>query len=190
MEKFTNEQEIIRLLFKDFLVPYNSRNISKVISISHVGAFKILKNLEKRDIAKSKRIGRAVIYSLNLENPITRKEIEMILVVEAQNFKRWIEEFKDLEKDVIFLVLFGSIIRNEKIAKDIDLLLVADNKKLKNVKKTIEELQKYTNKKIHPLIQTLKDFKEDLSNGNKVTIDIIKTGVVLFGQEEYRRVLK
>ena len=56
------------------------------------------KKIEKKQIIIPKRIGNAIIYSLNMENPITCKKIEMALVIEAQNFRSWIEEFKELIK--------------------------------------------------------------------------------------------
>lgn len=186
--EISKEQQIIKLIFKDFLTDYNSRNISKIIKMSHAGAFKILKKLEKQDIVKSKRIGNTLIYSLNTKNPITNKKIEITLISEAQNYKKWTEEFKELKNKVKFTILFGSIIKNEKSAKDIDLLIVAD--KFKNIKQILEKRNKFLNKKIHPLFQTIKDFKYDLKNNNKTIINIIKTGIVLFGQEELRKNLQ
>ncbi|MDP3027201.1 MAG: nucleotidyltransferase domain-containing protein [Nanoarchaeota archaeon] len=188
--KLSKKQEIIKLLFKDFLTKYNSRSISKKINISHAGSFKILKKLEKEDIVNHEKIGRALIYSLNLGNQIANKEIEMIFLLESQNFKRWVEEFKDLENKVKFLVLFGSITRNAEQANDIDLLIVADENNLEDIKKSIKKIQKYTSKKIHPLIQTIGNFKKDVNEKNKVMIEIIKTGIVLYGQEEYVKLLK
>ncbi len=190
MEKLSKEQEIIKLLFKDFLTDYNSRNISKLIDISHAGAFKILKKLENRSIVKSKRIGNSVIYSLNLDNPITNKEIELALLLEAHMFRRWIEEFKELDEKAKFVILFGSIIRNEKKADDIDILIVADKEKFKEIKEIIENRQKFLIKKFHPLIQDIEDFKHDITNKNKAIIETLRTGIVLFGQEELRKVMK
>jgi len=190
MEQLTKEQEIIKLLFKDFLTYHNSRTISKVIGISHAGAFKILKKLEKRDIVRPKRIGKAIIYSLNLENPITNKGIEMALVIEAQNFRRWVEEFKELEDHVRFVILFGSITRNEKEASDIDILIVINKGKYENVNKIIEKKQSILPKRIHSLIQIPKDFKHDINKKNKAVVEILKTGIILYGQEELRRIMK
>ena len=189
MEKLTKEQEIIKLLFKDFLTPYNSRNISKIIRISHAGAFKILKRLEKRGIAKPTRIGKAVVYSLNKENPITWREIEMGLTLEAQNYLRWIEEFRCIENKVKFVILFGSIIRDEKSAKDIDLLVIATKDKFGEIKKIIEERNDILPKKIHLLLQTYDDFRKDIKSRNKAMIEIIKNGIILFGQDEARKAL-
>lgn len=188
--KLSKEQEIIKLLFKDFLTKYNSRNISKIVGISHAGAFKILKKLEKKEIAKAERIGKAVIYSLNLENPIACKEIEMVLVIEAQNYRRWIEEFKQLEGKVNFTILFGSVTRDEKTARDIDLLVVTNKNKFKETKKIIKERQKFSNKKIHFIFQTIEDFKHDVVSKNKVMTQIIKEGIILFGQEKLLKIFK
>ncbi|MEK6935728.1 MAG: nucleotidyltransferase domain-containing protein [Nanoarchaeota archaeon] len=189
MDRINKEQEIIKIIFKDFLTLYNSRSISKLIGLTHAGAFKILKKLEKRNIVKAKRIGNTVVYSLEMENPVTLREIEMILTIEAQNYRRWIEEFIDIKVKVKFVILFGSIIRNEKEAKDIDLLIVSENNKLKEIQKIINKKNELLNKKIHPLLQTPKDFKNDIKNKNKVMIEILKTGVVLFGQEEISKII-
>src|SRR3989338_4493597 len=91
--KISNEYKAILVLFKDFLSDYNSRNLSKVVGISHAGMFKLLKKLEKREIIKPKRIGKAVIYSLNIDSPVAKREIEMALTLEAQNYAKWLDEF-------------------------------------------------------------------------------------------------
>lgn len=189
MGNMTKEQEIIKLLFKDSLTFYNSRSISNIVGISHAGAFKILKKLEKRQIVNPLRVGKAIIYSLNKENPITLREIEMVLTLEAQNYKRWIEEFKNIQDKVKFAILFGSIIKNESSAKDIDLLIIADKEKFSDVRKLIKERDKFLNKKVHLLLQTPEEFTFDLGNKNKVTLEIIKKGIVLFGQEEARKII-
>lgn len=187
--KTSKEQEIIKTLFKDFLTAYNSRNISQAVKMSHAGAFKILKKLEKEDNVKAKRIGKAIIYSLNFDNPITQRKIEMALTIEAQSHKRWIEEFKGLEDAAQFIVLFGSILTNEKTARDIDLLVVAQSNNSDKINKIIEKRNKILNKKIHLILQSPEDFKKDIDSKNKVIIEVIKKGIFLFGQERVRRML-
>lgn len=185
--ELNSEQEIVKTLFKDFLNPYNSRSISKIIGISHPGAFKILKKLEKREIVRAKRIGKAVIYSLNMDNPIAIKEVEMVLVIEAQNHKKWIEEFKKLEDGVDFVILFGSILVNEKFARDIDILVVAEKSRYNKIKKAINERRQFSNKKIHLIFQNPEEFRKDVNKKNKIILEIIKNGVVLFGQDKMRK---
>lgn len=184
MEKLSKEQEIIKQIFKNPLEHYNSRSLSKEIGISHVGAFKILRRLEKRRIVKSERIGRAVIYSINNENPVAWKEIELTLAIEASNSLRWVEEFRSIQKIASFAVLFGSILKDEKNARDIDLLVVADKERFKDIKKEIEERNKILSKKVHLILQTPEEFDKDIKSRNNVIMEIIKKGIVLFGQEE------
>lgn len=187
--KLTKEQEIIKTLFKDFSTSYNSRNLSHVIKMSHPGAFKILKKLEKEDIVIAKKVGKAIIYSLNFDNPITQRKIEMALTIEAQNYKKWIEEFKELKNEAQFVILFGSTLINEKTARDIDLLVIAESINSSKIRKVIEERNKISNKKIHLILQSPEDFKKDIDANNKVTMEITKKGIVLFGQEHARRIV-
>lgn len=190
MEGLSKEQEILKILFKEFKESYNSRNLSKKINISHAGAFKLLKKLEERKIVLAKKIGKANIYSINLENNVAIKELELLLAIEAQNYQNWLEEFRELNEKSSLVILFGSIIRNEKEAKDIDLFVVSEKNKLPEIKKIIEDKNKLTAKKMHVIIQTKEDFIKDIKNKNKVSLEIIKTGIILFGNENLIKYMK
>ena len=190
MEGLSKEQEILKILFKEFKERYNSRNLSKKINISHAGAFKLLKKLEERKIVLAKKIGKANIYSINLENNVAIKELELLLAIEAQNYQNWLEEFRELNEKSSLVILFGSIIRNEKEAKEIDLFVVSEKNKLPEIKKIIEDKNKLTAKKMHVIIQTKEDFIKDIKNKNKVSLEIIKTGIILFGNENLIKYMK
>jgi len=190
MNRPKHREKIIRTLFKNFLVEYNSRSLSKTIGITHAGTFKILKKLEKENIVKSRKIGKAVVYSLNMENSRTITEIELSLIVESENYNRWIEEFKKLKDKSKFVILFGSIVKNLKEAKDIDILIVTEKNKLEESQQIISERSKLSYKKIHPLTQTLRDFNNDVSNKNKAIIEIMRTGIVLYGHREVVKILR
>ncbi len=190
MEQPTKEQGILKLLFKDFSRPYNSRSISKIVGITPAGAFKILKGLEKRRIVKPQRIGKAIIYSLNLNNPLARREVEMVLTIEAEKIRHWAAEFRILEDKALFAVLFGSVLKNEREAKDIDLLLVAGKAKKREIDQILEIKKKVLPKPLHLLFQTPDDFINDIRTKNKASLEILRTGVVLFGQEKIDRLME
>lgn len=185
----SKKQEILLRIFKNKQESYNSRSISKPIGISHAGAFKILKNLEKQNVVTSRLIGKARIYSINSNNPVALKEIELALAQEAEKHKKWIEEFKEISNKSKFIVLFGSVLRNEKEARDVDILIIAEKSKHEEINKVIKDKNKILNKKIHQIIQTDDEFKKDTGENNKAMFEIIK-GVVLFGQSEFVRLLK
>jgi predicted nucleotidyltransferase len=190
MEKLSSERKIIILLFKDRSNMHNSRSVSKIIGISHPGSFKIMKKLERRGIVTSRRVGKAVIYSLNMENNLALREIELALTIEAQGHGKWLEELDELKNKVKIGILFGSVIRNEKNAKDIDLYVAAEKSDFPAIQRIIKKKNEILAKKVHLLLQTVDDLKKDLEKGNKAIDEIIKTGIVLFGQENITRVIK
>ena len=187
--KLTKEQEILLELFRNPFSQESIRGMAKKINFSPAGALKVFRKLQKRDLVISQKIGSSLIYSLNKDNILVNKEVEMILTIESQNYLRWIEEFRKLEEESIFVIIFGSIIKNEKEAKDIDLLVCAEAKNFDNIKKIIKEKDNILSKKVHLIFQTKEDFKKDFIQKNKVTIEIIKTGVILFGQENFRGIV-
>ena len=69
------------------------------------------------------------------------------------------------------------------------MLVVSKKSEFKKIKGIIKERNILTNKKIHLIQQTEEDFKHDFKLKNKVIVDIIKKGIVLYGQEEYRRII-
>ena len=89
-----------------------------------------------------------------------------------------------------FAVLFGSVIKDEKSAKDIDILIVADKKDFNKINNKIKDKNKILNKKIHLILQSPDEFKKDINNKNKVMLEIIKSGIVLFGQEKITKILE
>ena len=67
-------------------------------------------------------------------------------------------------------------------------MIITERNKIKNIQRIIRDIQKFTNKKIHPLIQTIDDFIKDINDKNKAILEIIRTGIVLYGQEEYIKI--
>ena len=168
---------------------FNIRETAKKASISYDAAYRHVKALVEKRILKERQVGKAIIYSLNLNNPVTIREIDSILTIEASNHQRWVEEFRKLEGITKCVVLFGSILRNEKEARNIDLFVISKKKNYSKVKKVIEERNKIQLKLIHLIFQTPSDFRFDLNRKYEVTIEIIKTGIVLYGQDELRKLV-
>ena len=54
-----NEIQILLKIVKSPEIDYNANSIAKEIKITSMGALKILKRLEKENILKSKKIGKA-----------------------------------------------------------------------------------------------------------------------------------
>ena len=184
------ERETLLILFKDFTTFYNANSISKILGISHVGAQKIFKRLLKENLLLSKKIGKSIIYKLDLDNNYASELITFLLADEANNFKRWKEEFRQLFKKDRIIMIYGSAIKNYAQAKDIDIMLVIEKKDYKEVNKFIEEKQEVLPKKIHAIELTADDLLKNIKQRKEAVIDIVKNSVVLYGQNKYVEILK
>lgn len=185
-----NERKAILILFKDFTNYYNANSISKVLGISHVGAQKIFKRLYNNNIIISKNIGKAIIYKLKLDDDYVIKLISFLLADEANNFKRWKQEFKELSNKNRIIMIYGSVIKNYTKAKDIDIMVVLDKKHIKQVNKILKQKQEVLSKELHAIKLTHKDLLDNVKNRNKAIIDIVKNAVIIYGQDKYVEVIK
>jgi len=184
------EREALLILFKDFTAFYNANSISKVLGISHVGAQKMFKRLLNEGLVSSKKIGKSIIYKPKLEDDNVRNLITFLLSDEANNLKRWKEEFKALFKKDIIIMLYGSAIKNYEQAKDIDIMIVIKKRDLDEVRKIINEKQAVLPKKIHSIKLTENDLMKNIKERKESIIDIVKNAVILYGQAKYVEVLK
>ncbi len=151
---------------------------------------KMLKKLLNENLLISKKIGKSTIYKLRLEDDYVRKLLAFLLADEANNFKRWKEEFRKLFKGDRIIMIYGSAIRNYAKASDIDIMLVIKKSEYKDVKKVIEKRQKILPKKIHSIELTSADLLQNIKEGKKPIIDIVQTAIILYGQDEYVDLLK
>ena len=184
------ERETLLILFKDFTGYYNANSISKVLGISHVGAQKIFKRLLKGRLVTDQKIGKAIIYRPRLEDDYVCKLISFLLADEANNIKRWKEEFKGLFKNGRIVMMYGSAIKNYEKARDIDIMAVIKKKDFKEVKKIIAEKQELLPKRIHSIELTAADIPKNIKKKNDAIIGIIKNAVILYGQDKYVEMIK
>lgn len=184
------EKKIVLRLFKDFTVDYNSSSIAKILNKTRVGTFKALNGLEEDLIVKGRTLGKARFYRINLEDEYARKNVETLLMEEAKNHTRWEDELKELFGLTHIIILFGSIIRNEEKANDIDILLVFDEKNNNKINQIIKEKNQLLIKKLHPIKQTKSDLRKNIIKRDKVVIDAIRNGIVLHGYEKIIGVIK
>jgi len=184
------ERETLLILFKDFTSYYNANSISKILKISHVGAQKIFKRLKNENLVIDKKIGKSIIYKLNLEDNYVSQLISFLLADEANNFKRWKEEFKELFKKNRIVMMYGSAIKNYAQAKDIDVMIVIENKDVKEVNDIFKKKEEILPKKIHSIKLTNQDLLENIKKKDKAIVDIVKNAIILYGQDKYVEILK
>lgn len=164
---------------------YNANSIAKELKISAMGALKIAKKLEKENIISSKQMGKAKFYKLNF-NEYTKQYLRFLLKREAEQsqsyIKRWINELKKI-KNADIIILFGSILKKLKSAKDIDVLLVTDKRRIKNLKKEINDINMINIKKIHPIYQNFNDLRKNLKE-DEIILNAVE-GIIVIGEEKF-----
>ena len=184
------ERETVLILLKDYTIFYNANSISKVLNISHVGAQKIFKRLLQENVVLSKIIGKSITYKLNFNNDYVSNLVSFLLADEANRFKRWKEEFKELFKKDRIVMLFGSTVKDYTHAHDIDLMLVIENKDVTEVTEILKKKEELLPKKLHTIKLNHHDLLENLKKKDKAFVDIIKNAIILYGQDKYVKVLK
>lgn len=180
-----NEMVFVLTLFKSPETQYNANSIAKLIGISRMGALKIAKRLEKENIIISKELGKAKYYRLNFSNDYVKQYVKFLLKREAEQahpyIRVWVDEVKKL-KSADAAILFGSVLRKYKEARDIDVVLITDKKRFPKLKKEIEEIDELNVKRLHTVYQTKEDFIKNIKNGDKALLSAIK-GIVIFGED-------
>src|SRR3989344_6359586 len=168
------ERETVLILFKDYTTFYNANSISKVLNISHVGAQKIFKRLLQENVVISKTIGKSITYKLDFNNDYAASLVSFLLADEANKFKRWKEEFKEIFKKDRIILLFGSTVKDYAHAHDIDLMIVLKNREVKEVNNILKKKEEVLPKKLHAIKLTHQDLLENLKKKDKAFVDIIK----------------
>ena len=194
MESITkNKIKVLLFLLKDFSVDYNANSLSKKVHLTSMGALKILKRLEKQELVISKKIGNAVFYKINFASDYARSYLEFILRQETEQsiprVKRWVKELNKLRDVSEIGLLFGSVLKSE-VYSDVDLLLVIKPSDNIKANKIIHKINELGVKRVNAVKQTNGDFIGNLKKRDKVLLNAIKNGIVLFGYGSFFEVIK
>tara|TARA_Y100000310_G_scaffold242934_1_gene247201 strand:- start:709 stop:1290 length:582 start_codon:yes stop_codon:yes gene_type:complete len=187
-------KRLMLVLLKGFASKNTITSLAEELKLSRVGIWKILKKLEREKYILIESVGSGKtstsIIKINWDNVVVEKALALYLTEESIKQKIWRVNFADLEKEVEFLILYGSILITPQQAHDIDVIGIAKKKKFVKIQKVLDEIQKTENKKIHMINFTASEFKEEIQNNNRAFIDAIKKGVILFGQENLIEFMK
>ena len=183
------DKHILAILLKDLSITHTATSLSKQLKMSRWGTWKTIKKLEEDELIIYNKVGLGKTGTksimLNWDNVLLEKILAFSLTQEALRYRRWRYNFSDLEKEVDFLILHGSILHSPKEANDIDLIGIINKGKPAKIDTTLLRIQETQTKKIHAINFTKKEFENELKSKNKAFIDAIKKGVILFGQENF-----
>lgn len=186
------EIQIAKYLFKHYKDRYNARQLARLLKINHAHANKLCNLLTDKKLLIKEEIGNSAFFSYRYDSKPAIKFMEYVLSMEEKDFPKWlrvlshsIEKFKGC---VEMGSVFGSSIKT-KDYNDIDILLVYDVEKSKEVKRIKDEIRasELVEKPIRYVDVTEKDI---LSNkGDGVIYNVLSDSIVFHNSEKYARLV-
>jgi DNA-binding Lrp family transcriptional regulator len=186
-----NEKTILRILLASFDTHNSINNLAKQAGINPNGALKILRKFEKEGILKSIKIANIKSYKIDFQNEKTELILELAFMPELEGrvkYRR--EDLKELESAAACAIMFGSYTGQKKEPNDMDVLFVLEKEKYKEYKKKIEEIKELLPVKLHEILQTERDLKNNILKKDKIILEAIKSGIVLWGNKTIIKVMK
>jgi len=185
-----------------------TRELAQLAKVSTSTASTECRKLAKQGILATKAEGREKSYKANLSNPAARKLTELFEAERREEFYRrnrrlaWaLQDFAkrvfDFLPQIQSVVLFGSAARDQ-LAKtsDVDALVIIPtmeqegfNALMKSVDALSAEVRAKYGFPISAVTMTMKDFESALREKKRIANDVLRDGIVLFGEERYYQLL-
>jgi len=180
-----HELKTLSFLLRHFTEKYSINQLAKHVGLTPMGMHKLLKRLEVQGMVKPEKIGTGIFYKINFGSEFAVKSTELALFEEIK-LPYAKAQAKDLERLRPFAraaVLFGSVLEKGEKAGDIDVMFVLEQKKYASFRKALKELQSLKTKHIQDVVQTFEDLIQNLKKPDKVVLEILKKGKILWGHE-------
>lgn len=199
---------ILKTMSRDPSKWYYTRELAKLSKVSLGTVSSKFSKLVKEGLVEQKTGGQEKYYKLNLTNSKTRKLCELFendnrekLYSENRRFAWVLEDFtkkvSDFAPEVQSIIFFGSGARGQATERsDIDILVLVPNSEEEQFKKLMNSVDKLAGvvsgrhpAKLAPIVMMTKDFEKSIRDKKRFAIDVLKDGIVLFGQERYYSLL-
>lgn len=182
--------EILKLLISNKEEAFSIRKISKIRKINYKSAYLSLRFLEKEKLATLKKIGNTISCTFNNKfNDLVFKAeyLRRQEVLKDKNFLVVYNQLKKINKQFI-LLLFGSYTKGTaKKHSDIDLLLISNEE----VAKIIHAETRLLPINFHLTAISYEEFVSMLKSKEfTVVSEVIKKNIILYGIEDYYRIVE
>ena len=187
------EIQIAKYLFKHYNDRYNARQLARILNINHAHANKLCNILADKQLLTKEKIGNSVFFSYEYGNKLAIKFMEYMLSLEEKEFPKWLSvlshSMKKFRDCIEMGLIFGSSI-NTKDFNDIDVLLMYDAEKSKDIKKIKDEIRKseLVEKPIRYVDMAEKDIL--LNKEDKIFYSILSESLIFHNPEKYVGVVR
>ena len=187
-----NEKKILKFLLAHFNSDYSINEIAKKCSLAPNGAYEILKKFGEKEILTPKKIANSKSYKINFNSIEANKLLELVLIpnYKESKIKYRYNDLKPLENMTNLCILFGSYITKKEKPNDIDILFVIKKSDYEKYSEVLEKVKRILPLKLHDVIQTKEDLTKNIKKEEKLIIEAISEGIVLWGHEFLIGVIK
>lgn len=179
--KMENLLRIVDTLSSSIFEGYNINRVSKLSGVDIATTYRTLKEMERKNEVLKSRKGNNVFYKLNLMNLSTVKYCELASIEKRKRFiakhPETIEIKSKASEEADVALLFGSFARDKTKPNDIDLLLIYRRRKKHGFSLF------FHGGKVSPIYMSLREFTGKLKNRNPVVMEMVKDGIIAFGEE-------
>ena len=187
------EIQIAKYLFKHYRDRYNPRQLARILNINHAHANKLCKVLAYKQLVTKVEMGNSVFFTYNYQNQLAIQFMEYILSLEEDWFPRWLlvlqHSLNKFKNCIEMGLIFGSSLRTRDF-KDIDLLLMYDTKRVKEVKKIKDEIRK--SELVEKPLRYVEISEKDilLNKEDQIFYNILSESLVFYNPKKYVEVIK
>src|SRR3990167_6358465 len=139
------EIQIAKYLFKHYRDRYNARQLARILNINHAHTNKLCKVLAGKKLLIKEEIGNSAFFSYEYDNKLAIKFMEYMLSLEDKEFPQWLNilphTLKKFKEYAEMGLVFGSSVKTKDF-NDIDVLLMYDAEKSRDIKKIKDEIRK------------------------------------------------
>jgi predicted nucleotidyltransferase len=199
---------VLKAMHDDLQRWYYTRELARLSKTSKTTISDEFPKLVKQAILNQRAEGREVFYKLNLANPITRKLCELFETEKREEFykenKRLSWALQDFSKRIFdflpqvqSIVLFGSASRGEMTkTSDVDILVIVPNLPQESFNQLMKDVDKLAGDvaatyplNLAPIAMTGKDFETAVREKKRMAQDVLRDGLILFGEDRYLMLL-
>ena len=189
-----NKLKIISRYRSNYRAAHHVRGLAILTKKSHVTLLPHLKALEEEKILIAKKVGKNKVYSLNLENILTKNFISISEQVDSTHYQEQIFLIKKINWEISKLNLRGTLIifgsyakRTFKEDSDIDIFYLGELKETEIAR--IKSIGKIYGKTINLKTATIRNFEAGLRKKDVLILEILKYHFILQNPDHFINVV-
>jgi len=187
--------EIGRKPYKEFYL----YELSKSLKIGMGRSSTLLENFTKKNVLKSRKGGKTILYRLNKNNPLSSEIIRFAhldsFLKMPERFRtsisRFTKRYEELQgENVVSIIIFGSVAKNKaKAWSDIDILVIVkkwpNEKTRKKLHDVFSEISEVFSQLSEEHMYTERQFSEGYDIGDDFLINVMKDGIIILDKGNF-----